>query len=74
MGYKSLAVSHPFRVVLCWTYRGLTGGFLLLRNFSAALSVSPHVYFSFNSDFCVSKIWSHPVIGGYQLLVQLKIT
>ena len=26
-------------------YRGLTGGFLLLRNFSVATSVSPHVYF-----------------------------
>ena len=24
-------------------YRGLTGGFLLLRNFSVAISVSPHV-------------------------------
>ena len=26
-------------------YRGLTGGFLLLRNFSVAISVSPHVCF-----------------------------
>ena len=26
-------------------YRGLTGGFLLLQNFSAAISVSPHVCF-----------------------------
>ena len=26
-------------------YRGLTGGFLLLRNFSFAISVSPHVCF-----------------------------
>ena len=25
--------------------RGLTGGFLLLRNFSVAISVSPHVCF-----------------------------
>ena len=34
-----------FRVVLGWAYRGLTGGFLLLQNFSAAISVSPHVCF-----------------------------
>ena len=26
-------------------YRGLIGGFLLLRNFSVAISVSPHVCF-----------------------------
>ena len=26
-------------------YRGLTGGFLSLRNFSVAISVSPHVCF-----------------------------
>ena len=32
-----------FRVVLGWAYRGLTGGFLLLQNFSVAISVSPHV-------------------------------
>ena len=36
---------HPFRVVLCRAYRGLTGGFLLLRNFIVAISVSPHVCF-----------------------------
>ena len=35
----------PFRVVLGRAYRGLTGGFLLLRNFSVAISVSPHVCF-----------------------------
>ena len=34
---------HPFRIVLDRAYRGLTGGFLLLRNFSVAISVSPHV-------------------------------
>ena len=28
-----------------WAYRGLTGGFLLLLNFSVAISVSPHVCF-----------------------------
>ena len=31
-----------------WTgmdYQGLTGGFLLLQNFSVAISVSPHVCF-----------------------------
>ena len=33
------------RAVLAWTYRGLTGGFLLLQNFSVAISVSPHVCF-----------------------------
>ena len=26
-------------------YRGLTGGFLLLRNFSVAVSVSRHIFF-----------------------------
>ena len=36
---------HPFRVVLGRTYRGCSGGFLLLRNFSVAISVSPHVCF-----------------------------
>ena len=30
--------------VLGWAYRGLTGGFLLLQNFSVAISVS-HVCF-----------------------------
>ena len=35
----------PFRVVLGWAYRGLTGGFLLLQNFCVAISVSPHVCF-----------------------------
>ena len=34
-----------FRIVLGWAYRGLTGGFLLLQNFSVAISVSPHVCF-----------------------------
>ena len=34
-----------FRVVLGWAYRGLTGGFNLLHNFSVAISVSPHVCF-----------------------------
>ena len=29
--------------VLGRAYRGLTGGFLLLRNFSVAISASPHV-------------------------------
>ena len=36
---------NPFRVVLDQAYRGLAGGFLLLRTFSVAISVSPHVYF-----------------------------
>ena len=34
-----------FRVVLGRAYRGLTGGFLLLWNFSVGISVSPHVCF-----------------------------
>ena len=37
--------AQPFRVVLGWAYRGLTGGFLLLQNFCVAISVSPHVCF-----------------------------
>ena len=36
---------HPFRVVLGWAYCGLTDRFLLLQNFSVAISVSPHVCF-----------------------------
>ena len=32
-------------LVLGWAYRGLTGGFLLLQNFSVAICVSPHVCF-----------------------------
>ena len=36
---------YPFRVVLGQAYRGLTGGFLLLRIFSVAISVSPYVCF-----------------------------
>ena len=32
-------------VELSLFYRGLTGGFLLLQNFSVAISVSPHVCF-----------------------------
>ena len=30
---------------VCFVYRGLTGGFLLLQNFCVAISVSPHVCF-----------------------------
>ena len=41
----SLNCTDLFRVVLGWAYRGLTGGFLLLQNFSVATSVSPHVCF-----------------------------
>ena len=32
-------------IILGWAYRGLTGGFRLLQNFSVAISVSPHVCF-----------------------------
>ena len=42
---QAVGDQHPFRVVLGRAYRGLTGGFLLLRNFSVAISVSPHVCF-----------------------------
>ena len=38
-------ITYPFQVVLGWAYRGLTGGFPLLQNFSVAISVSPHVCF-----------------------------
>ena len=34
-----------FRIFLGLTYRGLSGRFHLLRNFSVAISVSPHVCF-----------------------------
>ena len=53
-GYPTFSFTHiltrpklisSFRVVLVWAYRGLTGGFLLLQNFSIAISVSPHVCF-----------------------------
>ena len=43
--FELLYKRHPFRVVLRRAYRGFTGGFLLLRNFSVAISVSPHVCF-----------------------------
>ena len=38
-----VSLVNPFRVVLGRAYRGLTGGVLLLQNFSVAISVSPHV-------------------------------
>ena len=34
-----------FIQILYFINRGLTGGFLLLQNFSVAISVSPHVCF-----------------------------
>ena len=52
MGLSSV---NPIRVVLGWAYRGLTGGFLLLQNFSVAISVCLF-YLNFNFDFYVSKI------------------
>ena len=39
------AARDSLQVVLGWTYRGLTGGFFLLQNFSVAISVSRHVCF-----------------------------
>ena len=48
---------HTFGVVLDRAYRGLTGGFLLLRNFSGYFCESSCLfYLSFNFDFYVSKI------------------
>ena len=38
-------MTDTFLVVLGRAYRGLAGGFLLLRNFSVAISASPHVCF-----------------------------
>ena len=40
--YSSMCVC----IVLGRAYRCLTGGFLLLRNFSVAISASPHVCLS----------------------------
>ena len=40
-----LASQNRFRVVLGRAYLGLTGGFLLLRNFSVAISVRPSCLF-----------------------------
>ena len=39
--------TNGFQVVLGGAYHGLIGGFLLLWNFSVAISVSPHVWFIF---------------------------
>ena len=44
------------KLVFGQAYRGLTGRCLLLRISIVAISVSPHVYLSFNFDFYVSKI------------------
>ena len=38
-----MTLIRVIRFVLGRAYHGLTGGFLLLRNFSVAISVSPHV-------------------------------
>ena len=43
----TLAFSYALRVVLGRAFRGLTGGFLLLRHFCVAISVSPRVCFIF---------------------------
>ena len=39
------SISNPSEVSKGWAYQGLTCGFLLLQNFSVAISVSPHVCF-----------------------------
>ena len=51
---------HKFRVISGHVYRGLSGGFRLLRIFSVAISVSPQAcfYLRDNSDFYVSKIYT----------------
>ena len=36
---RAVGDSYPFRIVLGQAYRGLTGGFLLLRIFSVAISL-----------------------------------
>ena len=49
---------HPFRVILCQAYRGLTGGFFC-SSFSVLLffcESSCLLYLSFNFDLYVSKI------------------
>ena len=45
LNYIKSADMGFLRVVSGWAYRGLTGGFLLLQNFSVAISVSPHFCF-----------------------------
>ena len=40
-----VVTAKALRVVLGWAYRGLNCGFLLLQNFSVAISVSPNVCF-----------------------------
>ena len=47
---RVMVIYHKLRI-----YHGLTGGFLLLRNFRVAISVSPRVCFIL-VDFYVSKI------------------
>ena len=42
---ESVSEGFPSFSCLSRAYRGLTGGFLLLQNFSVAISVSPHVCF-----------------------------
>ena len=39
------SADDAFRIALGRAYRGLTGGFLLLQNFSVAISACPHVCF-----------------------------
>ena len=41
-----------FTRCLDWTYRGLTSEFLLLRNFSVAISVSPVSFQAINLKLC----------------------
>ena len=41
----SIYIMHLSLITHSGAYRGLTGGFLLLRNISVAISVSPRVCF-----------------------------
>ena len=55
---KSFLSRQKYPEKLITADKGLIGGFLLLRNFSVAISVSPHVCFILVLifDFPVSKI------------------
>ena len=58
-GHRSTgSEEEDFSKVLGRDYRGLIGGLLLLRSFSVAISVSPHVcsILVLIFEFCVSRI------------------
>ena len=55
---RAVGDRYPFWVVLGRFYHGLSGGFLLFRNFSVAISVNVSClfYLCLYFDFYVSKI------------------